>query len=70
MTHVVAFILEPVEGDLRARGAVARDSLLLAVWWIGTTATGNFAFGDGNGAGGTLHVALEGGHEHCIEGHV
>ena len=77
-THVVSFLLEPVEGVLGAVCAVTGRRVHNAVSWISTASARDLWRGQGNGRGRSGHVALESGHiiynptneQQCMSKHV
>ena len=58
-THVVSFLLEPVEGGLGTIGAVTGRGVHNAVRWIGTTSARDLWLGQRNGRSSTGDVTLE-----------
>ena len=64
-THVISFLLEPVEGVLGTVSAVAGRRVHYTVSWIGTASTRDRWLGQRHGRGRSGDIALESVHVVC-----
>jgi len=64
--HIVPFGLVPIEGLLSTIGAVAWDSVGLAVGWVCPTATSKVWSGKTDGRSSVDGIALESVHVHLL----